>query len=189
MVEWVPYWKNVDVVFSIETLRKLRICIRKERPELWAGNLFVLHHDNVPSHQAASMQNFWEQYVVNASSSIFPRLSALQFFYFPEVETGAEGTASGGFGRNEIENGRLPAEHSQIWLQKVLRWLVTVVVPIIPIFMNDLNRKSTIEKNRIDQKIGKKRLLYTLIDDRSFIYDWQRKRTAFIVKKKSKNRS
>ncbi len=35
------------------------------------------------------------------------------FFYFPEVEIGAEGAASGGFGRNKIENDRLPAEHSQ----------------------------------------------------------------------------
>ncbi len=66
-----------------------------------------------------------EQYVVNASSSIFPRFSALRFFYFPEVKIGVEGIASGGFGRNKIENGRLPAKHSQIWLQNVLWWLVT----------------------------------------------------------------
>ncbi len=32
--EWVLYWKNVDAVFYIETLQKLRICIRKKRPEL-----------------------------------------------------------------------------------------------------------------------------------------------------------
>ncbi len=55
-----------------------------------------------------------EQYVVNASSSIFPRFSAPRFFYSPKVEIGTEEVASGGFGRNKIENGRLPAEHSQI---------------------------------------------------------------------------
>ncbi len=27
MAEWVLYWKNVDAVSYIETLRKLRICI------------------------------------------------------------------------------------------------------------------------------------------------------------------
>ncbi len=44
-------------------------------------------------------------------------------------------------------------------------------------FMIDLNRKSTIKKNRIDRKIGKKRLIYSLIDDRSFFYNWQWKLT------------
>ncbi len=41
-----------------------------------------------------------EQYVANASSSIFPGFSALQFFYFPKVEIGAEGATRGG-GWNE----------------------------------------------------------------------------------------
>ncbi len=45
-----------------------------------------------------------EQYVINASSSIFPRFSALLFFHFPEIEIGAEGAVSGGFERNKIEN-------------------------------------------------------------------------------------
>ncbi len=35
-------------------------------------------------------------------------------FLFRQVEIGAEGAASGGCGRNKIENDRLPAEHSQI---------------------------------------------------------------------------
>ncbi len=66
-----------------------------------------------------------KQFVVNASSSILHRFSALRFFCFPGVEIGAEGAASGGFGRNKIKNSQLPAEHSQIWLQMVLWWLVT----------------------------------------------------------------
>ncbi len=45
------------------------------------------------------------------------------------------------------------------------------VIPIITIFMIDLNQKSTIKKNRIDRRIGKKWSIYSLIDDRSFIYD------------------
>ncbi len=31
MKEWVPYQKNVDTAFYSETLRKLRICVRKNR--------------------------------------------------------------------------------------------------------------------------------------------------------------
>ncbi len=52
--------------------------------------------------------------MVNVSSFIFPKFSTLQFLYFPQVEIGAEGAASGGFGKNKIENDRLSTEHSQI---------------------------------------------------------------------------
>ncbi len=66
-----------------------------------------------PSQFSANIPGV-KQYVVNASCSIFPRFSTLRFFYFPEVEIVAEGQHLGGFGRNKIENGCLPAEHSQI---------------------------------------------------------------------------
>ncbi len=60
MVEWVPYWKNVDAAFYIEMLQQLKICIRKKRPELSVENLLVLH-DNAPSHRADSTQKFLEK--------------------------------------------------------------------------------------------------------------------------------
>ncbi len=67
----------------------------------------------------------------------------------------------------------------------VTQYFLCLVVPIILIFMIDLNRKSTNKKNWIDRKIGKKRSIYSLIDDRSFIYTWQWNRSFFIVKKKN----
>ncbi len=44
----------------------------------------------------------------------FPDLVPCDFFYFTKVEIGAEEAGFGEFGRNKIENGRLPVEHSQI---------------------------------------------------------------------------
>ncbi len=117
----VPYRKNVDAAFYIEMLQKLRICIRKKL-ELWVENLFVLHHNTPPSHRANSVQKFLE----NNNMWLMPHpwysldLVPCDFFYFPKVEIGAEGEAPGGFGRNKIENGRLPAKCSQIYLLKVL---------------------------------------------------------------------
>ncbi len=35
-------------------------------------------------------------------------------------------------------------------------WYHDIVIPIIPIFMIDLNQKLTIKKDQIDRKIGKK---------------------------------
>ncbi len=53
-----------------------------------------------------------EHFVVNASYSISPNLVPCDSP--PQIETGAEGAVSRGFGRNKIEIGRLPVEHSQI---------------------------------------------------------------------------
>ncbi len=64
-----------------------------------------------------------------------------------------------------------------------------IVVPIIRIFMINLNRKSTIKKNRIDQKIGQKRsinLKVWIAQFRSWdlsVHVWWKP-----AKKKSKNR-
>ena len=33
-------------------MRRLRKAIRQKRPDLWANNLWILHHDNAPSHNA-----------------------------------------------------------------------------------------------------------------------------------------
>ncbi len=43
-----------------------------------------------------------------------------------------------------------------------------IVIPIILVFMIDLNQKLTILKNQIDRKNQQKRSIYSLIDDRSF---------------------
>ncbi len=96
MAEWVPYRENVDAAFYIETLRKLRICIWKKWPELWVENLFVLHHDNASTHWADSTQMFQEKnnmwlmphppYSSDLAPCDFPP---------PQVDIGAEGTASG----------------------------------------------------------------------------------------------
>ncbi len=89
MVEWVPYRKNVDVAFYIEMLQKLRICIWRERLELWAENLFVLHRDNAPSQRADSMQKFLEKnnmwFVPHPLQS--PDLATCDFFIFPKLKS------------------------------------------------------------------------------------------------------
>ncbi len=58
MAEWVLCRKNLDAALYIEMLRKLRICIRKKKPELRVEDLFILHHNNAPSHQTNSTQKF-----------------------------------------------------------------------------------------------------------------------------------
>ncbi len=115
MAEWVPYQKNVDTAFYIETLWKLRICIRKKRPELWVENLFMLHHDNAPSHRANSTQKFPEKnnmWLMSHPPS--PDLAPCDFFIFLKLKLARKGQHLGDFEWNRIENKCLTAEQSQI---------------------------------------------------------------------------
>ncbi len=64
-----------------------------------------------------------------------------------------------------------------------IAYSLLVVVPIIPIFMIDLNRISTNKKNLTGRKIDQRRSIYSLIEDRSSIYAWQLNPSFFIAKK------
>ncbi len=78
-------------------------------------NLFVLHYDNACSHGANSTQKFLQKnnMWLMPHPPFSPDFVPCDFF-FHKIEIATEGTASRGFERNNTENSRLPAEHSQI---------------------------------------------------------------------------
>jgi len=45
-------------VYCLEVLERLREEVRRKRPELFANNLRILHHDNAPAHTALSVWEF-----------------------------------------------------------------------------------------------------------------------------------
>ena len=50
--EFLPTGQTVNEEYYLSVMRHLREVIRKKRPELWANNSCILHHDNGPSHTA-----------------------------------------------------------------------------------------------------------------------------------------
>ena len=42
--------KIVNSQYYLGVMRRLRDAVRRKRPELWADNSWLLHHDNAPSH-------------------------------------------------------------------------------------------------------------------------------------------
>jgi len=48
--EFVPTGETVNQVYYLEVLKKLRKKVRRKRPELFANNSWILHHDNAPAH-------------------------------------------------------------------------------------------------------------------------------------------
>ena len=50
--EFVPTGQTVNQVYYLEVLERLREKVRLKRPELFANNSRILHHDNAPAHTA-----------------------------------------------------------------------------------------------------------------------------------------
>jgi len=56
--EFVPIGQTVNQVYYLEVLERLHEKVRKKRPELFANNSWILHHDNAPAHTALSVREF-----------------------------------------------------------------------------------------------------------------------------------
>ena len=54
--QFVPTGQTVNQVYYLEVLKRLREKVRRKRPELFANNLWILHHDNAPAHTALSLR-------------------------------------------------------------------------------------------------------------------------------------
>ena len=48
--KFFPEGQTVNKEYYLGVMRRLRNAIRLKRPDLWANNSSVLHHDNAPSH-------------------------------------------------------------------------------------------------------------------------------------------
>ena len=56
--EFVPTGQTVNQVYYLQVLKRLREKVRRKRPELFAYNSWILHHDNAPAHTALSVKEF-----------------------------------------------------------------------------------------------------------------------------------
>jgi len=56
--EFVPTGQTVNQVYYLEVLERLREKVKRKRPELFANNSWILHHDNAPAHTALSVREF-----------------------------------------------------------------------------------------------------------------------------------
>ena len=54
--EFVPTGQTVNQVYYLGVLKRLREKFRRKRPDIFANNSWILHHDNAPAHTALSVR-------------------------------------------------------------------------------------------------------------------------------------
>jgi len=80
--EFVPTGQTVNQVYYLEVLESLRGKVRRKRPELFANNSWILHHDNAPAHTTLSVREFLatKQITVLEHPTYSPDLAPNDFF-------------------------------------------------------------------------------------------------------------
>jgi transposase len=93
MTQYVPLGQTVNQTYYIELLTKLRGKIRRKRPEL-LNNVWILHQDNAPAHNAISVRQFLakKQVLVLHHAPYLPDLAPCDLFLFPKLKHSLKGT-------------------------------------------------------------------------------------------------
>jgi len=86
--EFVPDGQTVNQVYYLEVLERLREKVRRKRPDIFANNSLILHHDNAPARTALSVREFLgtKQITVLERPACSPDLASNDFFLFLKVK-------------------------------------------------------------------------------------------------------
>ena len=86
--EFKPTGQTVNQVYYLEVLKRLREKVRRKRPELFANNSWILHHDNTPAHMALSVREFLatKQITLLEHPAYSPDLALSDFFLFLKIK-------------------------------------------------------------------------------------------------------
>ena len=92
--EFLPEGQTVNKEYYSGIMRRLREEIHQKRPDLWANNSWILHHDNAPSHNAIVIR---ENLPKNETNIIqqppnSPVLAPCNFFLFGRLKKPLCGT-------------------------------------------------------------------------------------------------
>jgi len=86
--EFIPTGQTVNQICYLEVLKSLREKVRRKRPEIFANNSWILHHDNAPAHTELSVREFLatKQITVLENPAYSPDLAPSGFCLFPKIK-------------------------------------------------------------------------------------------------------
>jgi len=85
---WICDKWTVNQVYYLEVLERLREKVRQKRPEIFANNSWILHHDTAPAHTALSVRQFLVTKQINVLEhpAYSLDLTPSDFFLFPKIK-------------------------------------------------------------------------------------------------------
>ena len=85
---FVPTGQTVNQISYLEVMKRQRENFRRKRPELFANNSWILHHDNAPGHTALSVREFLatKQITVLEHPACSSDLAPSDFSLFPKIK-------------------------------------------------------------------------------------------------------
>jgi hypothetical protein len=91
--EFIPPGQTVNQHYYLVVWKHLREQIRRERPERWRNQDWLLHHDNAPAHTALSVQLFLaaKNTAVVPHHPYSPNLAPCVFLLFPRIKSKLKG--------------------------------------------------------------------------------------------------
>jgi len=90
---FAPTGQTVKQVYYLEVLVILRENVRLKRPEIFANNSGILHHDNAPAHTPLSVKKFLatKQIIVLKHPAYSTDLAPSDFILFPKLKKRLKG--------------------------------------------------------------------------------------------------
>ena len=79
--EFLPEGQTVNKEYYLGVMRRLREGIRQKRPDLWANNSWILHHDNALSHNAIVIREHLAKNEINTIQQPPNSPDLATFFY------------------------------------------------------------------------------------------------------------
>ena len=92
--EFLPEGQTANKEYYLGVMRRLREAIRQKRPDLWANNSWILHHDNAPSHNAIVIREHLAKNEMNTIQQPpnLPDMAPCDFFLFGRLKKPLRGT-------------------------------------------------------------------------------------------------
>jgi len=69
------------------------VAVRRKRPQAWANNTWILHHDNAPANASLLIREFLTKHemTVVPQPPYSPDLAPADFFLFPQLKSSLKG--------------------------------------------------------------------------------------------------
>ncbi len=93
LIDWLKPKETINSERYVETLRKLKECLRRKRPHLWSNKSFIVHHDNASPHTSFETMksiNKWDMKILPHPPNS-PDMAPCDFGFFPKLKSQLRG--------------------------------------------------------------------------------------------------